>query len=86
VGLFEESEREGKGSGLDLLRGVGEGINVVGYFAHIINRGSRCVGVLVAKEIGQSGLSTLDLARQNRFLSDVHIEETIRIQPEGGST
>jgi hypothetical protein len=85
VGLLEESKREGKGSGLDLVHGVGKGIHVTGYFTHVFNGRSRSVGVLVAKEIGQSRLSAFDLAGQDCFFADVHVEETIRIQLERGS-
>jgi hypothetical protein len=79
VGFLEESKRKGKGPCLDLVGGVEKGVHVVCHFSHVINGRSRSIGVLVAKEVGQSGLRPLDLAREDCFFADVHVEEAIRI-------
>ena len=60
------------------------GGDVVGDLARVVDRHARGFLGLVQQQIGQGGLSALDLRGQQRLLADIDVEEQGRVRQDGG--
>ncbi len=74
--IFEDANRERQSR--EQLDAAIHRRNVAGHLVDIVERDAGSRSVLVKKKVGQRRLSSLDLAREDGFLSHITVEKLIR--------